>query len=88
MKRSEVPDSAWSEKPTPIPTKQVYDWDKLHDILVKKGFVVIESTNIRIDTHGTVECVEVRAFLNHLRYTKRIPLRTKRISDHRWACTL
>lgn len=90
MKISEVPKKAMSEPPTPIPTKTVvvYDWDALLAIVNKKGFIVIESEDVRAMTNGAEECVQVKAFNSHLRQTKGIPLRTKRISKNRWYCTL
>lgn len=69
---------------TTIPTKIVYDWDALYAILVHRGFVIIESDNMR-NEH---DCVEVKAFNCHLRQVKKGRLRTKRISINRWFCCL
>ena len=83
MKSSEVPAWADSVPATTIPTKTVPDWDMLHLILLANGYVVIESDELR----GR-ECVQVKAFNSHLRLTKNIKLRTKRIGKTRWFCTL
>ena len=83
MKSSEVPDWAHAVPPTAIPTKTVPDWDGMHLILLANGYVVIESDEMR-----GLECVPVKAFNSHLRLTKNLKLRTKRISETRWFCTL
>lgn len=90
MKFSEIPERALTGPATPLPTKTVvmYDWDALHRKLIAEGFVVIESEDLRIMSNGAEECVQVKAFNSHLRQTKGIPLRTKRIGKYRWLCTL
>lgn len=90
MKRSEIPNKAFTTPPTPLPTKTivVYDWEALHRKLIANGFVIIESDDVRTMTNGAEECVQVKAFNSHLRQTKGIPLRTKRISKNRWLCVL
>lgn len=88
MKISEVPNKAFTVPPTPIPTKVVPDWDALYQILVKRGFVVIESIDIRMTSIGAEECVPVKSFNNHVRLTQGKRLLTKRISATRWYCTL
>jgi hypothetical protein len=88
MKISDIPNSALSAQPTPIPMKVVYDWDVLHDVLLKEGFVIIESDNNRTTKAGAIECVPVKAFTSHLRTTNKLRLQTKRISSNRWFCTL
>ena len=84
MKASEVPDKAWDAKSTPIPTTVVYDWDALFAIMQAQGFVIISSDNIR----GEHDCVEVKAFNSHLRGKYNLRLRTKRLTQSRWFCTL
>lgn len=84
MKAKEIPMEAFNTPPTPIPTKMVYDWDAMYAILAHRGFVIIESDNIR----GEHDCVEVKAFNSHLRQIKKIGLRTRRISANRWFCCL
>ena len=84
MKTSEVPDRAWDAKSTPIPTTVVYDWDALLAIMQAQGFVIISSNNIR----GEHDCVEVKAFNSHLRSKYNLRLRTKRLTQSRWFCTL
>ena len=88
MKISEVPDAALAEPATPIPTKTVYDWDAMLAVIRKKGFVIIESDNLRTTTLGTDECVLVKMFNSHVRTVKGLALKTKRISKNRWYCTL
>ena len=84
MKLSEIPANAFVASPTPIPTKVAYDWDALYAILVHRGFVIIESDRVR----GLHDCVEVKAFNSHLRQIKKAKLKTKRISENKWYCTL
>ncbi len=88
MKISEVPDKAFTVTPTPIPLKLVPDWDALYQILKKRGFVVIESLDVRMTSIGAEECVPVKSFNNHVRLTQGKQLRTKRISATRWYCAL
>jgi len=88
MKITDVPQHAFTAEPTPIPTKQVYDWDALHDTLVRQGFVVIETDQLRTLTNNAEEAVLVKMFNSHLRTTKKLRLQTKRISANRWFCTL
>ena len=88
MKMSEIPSEAFTAPATPIPQKIVYDWGVLHLTIIEKGFVVIDSDEIRVLPSGAEECVLVKSFNSHLRLTKGIPLRTKRIGATRWYCTL
>jgi hypothetical protein len=83
MKLSEIPLDAFVTAPTPIPTKVAYDWDAMYAILVHRGYVILESDRVR--GH---ECVEVKAFNSHLRQIKKAKLKTKRIANNRWFCTL
>lgn len=88
MKVSDVPDKAWSAKPTPIPTKVVYDWDAMMSVIKKQGFVIIESDQVRVTKLGGEECVPVKAFNAYVRITKGRQLKTKRLTKSRWFCTL
>lgn len=88
MKLSDVPEQAFTAAPTPIPTKVVPDWDALYQILLKQGFVIIESNEIRIAAGSGDECVPVKGFNNHVRLSKGVPLRTKRITGTKWFCCL
>ena len=88
MKISEIPSEAFTAPATPIPQKIVYDWNALHLTLIDKGFIVIESDEIRVLPSGVEECIPVKALNSHLRINKGIPLRTKRIGATRWYCTL
>lgn len=88
MKISEVPTKAFTVAPTPIPMKMVPDWEALYQILMKRGFVVIESTDVRMTSTGIEECVPVKSFNNHVRLTQGARLFTKRIGATRWYCTL
>lgn len=88
MKISEVPDAAFDAKPTPVPTKIVYDWDALHKTLEAQGFVIIESSEIRVLPSGAEESVLVKAFNSHMALAKKLRLRTKRLSATRWYCTI
>lgn len=88
MKISDVPERAFTAVPTPIPTKTVPDWDALYQTLLRQGFVVIESDELRATTVGSEECVPVKSFNNHVRLSKGVPLRTKRITRTKWFCCL
>jgi len=88
MKISEVPDEAFNAQPTPVPTKVVYDWGSMHEVLITQGFVIIESDEIRVLPSGAEESVLVKMFNSHLRQIKGLRLQTKRISATRWYCTL
>lgn len=88
MRIDEIPDAALNAAPTPIPTKVMYDWQALYETLKAQGFVVIESDQLRTMPSGGVESVLVKMFNSHLRQTVGVRLRTKRISAHRWYCTL
>ena len=88
MKISDVPKKALVASPTHIPTKIVPDWDALYQVMLRRGFVIIESEDLRRTTTGAEESVPVKAFNNHVRLTKRMRLRTKRISETRWFCAL
>jgi len=88
MKIRDVPNEAFTAVPTPVPTKISYDWDKLFSIMVEKGYVVIESEDIRTLPSGAEESVLVKAFNSHCTLVQKQNLRTKRISIHRWYCTL
>ncbi len=88
MKSTEVPNKAWDALPTPIPMKMVYDWEALLVILKKRKFIVIESDEIRITKNGVEECIPVKAFNAFVRNVKKKQLRTRRLSQTRWLCTL
>jgi hypothetical protein len=88
MRIEEVPKKAWGVSPTPIPTKMVHDWEALLAILEKRNFIIIESDEIRITKNGTEECIPVKAFNAFVRNVKEKQLRTKRLSQTRWFCTL
>lgn len=88
MKIAEIPETALSAPPTPIPTVVMYDWEALFNTLQTQGFIVIESDNLRLTSKGADECVPVKMFNSYVRQNKHIPLRTKRISKFRWFCTL
>lgn len=88
MRISEIPDEALSLPATPVPTKTIYDWDALLEIMQRQGFVIIESTDIRRTKMGADESVPVKMFNSHLRQNKGLLLRTKRISKTRWFCCL
>ena len=88
MKISEIPSEAFIAPATPIPQRIVYDWEALHQTLQDRGFIIIESNSLRVLPSGVEECIPVKAFNSHLRQTKGIGLRTKRIGATRWYCTL
>jgi len=88
MRIDEIPDTALHAAPTPIPTKVVHDWYALYETLQSQGFVVIESDQLRTMPSGGVESVLVKMFNSYLRQTIGLRLKTKRISAHRWYCTL
>jgi hypothetical protein len=89
MKFSDIPQSAQFAPATPIPTKVVPDWDALRKVLEQQGFVIIESDEVRTATSaGAEECVPVKAFASHVRATKKLRLRVKRIGITRWFCTI
>ncbi len=90
MRIRDIPNEAWVlTQPTPLPQKTVvmYDWDALHQTLKEKGFIIIESYDLRVLPSGVEECIPVKAFNSYL-HSKKISLRTKRISATRWYCTL
>ncbi len=88
MRLSNVPEQAFTAAPTPIPTKVVPDWDSLYQTLLKQGFVIIESNELRSNSVGGEECVPVKSFNNHVRLTKGERLRTKRITGTKWFCCI
>ena len=88
MKMSEVPVKAFGLKATAIPMKSVPDWDSLYDTLVLKGFVIIDKGELRLTTANGLENTMVKAFNSHVRLTKKVRLRTKRIGENRWFCCL
>lgn len=88
MRMADVPKAAFSAEPTPVPTKIAYDWDKLFCIMVDKGYVVIESEDLRTLPSGTQESVLVKMFNSHCAMVQKQNLRTKRIGANRWYCTL
>jgi hypothetical protein len=88
MRLDDIPDTAYTAAPTPVPTKVVHDWQALHETLKARGFVVIESDELRKTPSGGVESSLVKMFNSHLRNTAGIRLKTRRISAHRWYCTL
>lgn len=88
MRLDDIPGTAYTAAPTPVPTKVVYDWQALHETLKAQGFVVIESDQLRATASGGVESVLVKSFNSYLRQTVGVRLKTKRISAHRWYCTI
>jgi len=88
VKTTEIPNKAWGALSTQIPTKVVYDWEAFLAILKKKKFVIIESAEIRMTKKGVEECIPVKAFNAFVRNSKGKQLRTKRLSQTRWFCTL
>ena len=88
MRLDDIPDTAYTAAPTPVPTKAVYDWQALHETLKAQGFVLIESDQLRATPSGGVESVLVKMFNSHLRQTLGVRLKTKRISTYRWYCTI
>lgn len=88
MKSSEVPRAAYEAPATPIPTREVFDWDALFLIMSARGFVVIESRDLRLTCTGTQESPLVKTFNNYVRTNKNVGLRTRRLSKYRWVCTL
>ena len=88
MRFDDIPSTAYTAAPTPVPTKVTYDWQALHETLKAQGFVIIESDQIRALPSGGVESALVKMFNSHLRQTAGVRLKTKRISVHRWYCTL
>jgi hypothetical protein len=88
MKIEDIPDTAYAAAPTPVPTKVVHDWQSLYETLKAKGFVIIESDQLRTMPGGGVESALVKMFNSHLRQTVGVRLKTKRISARRWYCTI
>lgn len=88
MKISDIPTEALAAPPTPIPTRVVYDWEVLLEVMLKQGYVIIESDKLRTTTANAEECVLVKMFNSYCRTTRKQKLRTKRISATRWFCTL
>lgn len=88
MRLDDIPDTAYTAAPTPVPTKMAYDWQALHETLKVQGFVIIESDQLRTAPSGAVESALVKAFNSHLRQTSSVRLKTRRIGAHRWYCTL
>ena len=87
MRISDIPDTALSAPPTPVPTKTVYDWAALVRVMKRQGFVIIESEQVRTTSIGAEECILVKMFNSYVRQNLRVPLRTKRISKNRWYCS-
>lgn len=88
MKFIDVPPWAYDAPSTAIPTKEVYDWDALHQLIVAQGFVIIESDEVRLTPRNAEECVPVKMFNSHMRTIKKLRLKTRRIGATRWYCTL
>lgn len=88
MKITDVPEAAFTAKPTPIPMKSVPDWDALYTVLMDEAFIVLEADEFRVAKNGSQEAVNVKNFNNYVRITKRRQLLTKRISNTRWVCML
>jgi len=92
MKLSEVPEKAFSTKPTSIPTKQVVvpDWAEFYAIVADRGFVIVEcdEDEIRTTNAGAEESVPVKAFNSWVRANLRGHIKTKRISKTRWFVAL
>ena len=88
MKITDVPEAAFTAKPTPIPMKSVPDCEAMLAVLIAKGFVVIEADEMRVTSIGTQEAVNVKNFNSFVRVTKHRKLLTKRVSNTRWVCVL
>ena len=90
MRIEDIPAEAWTLPPTPVPTKVVvtHDWPALYQTMQAQGFVIIESDQIRKTSTGVTESVPVKSFNTYLSQTLNVRLKTKRISAHRWYCTL
>jgi hypothetical protein len=90
MKFKDVPNAAWDAEPTPIPTKTVvvYDWEAMHQIMKTRGFVVIESDEVRTKVCGSEECVLVKMLNSYVRQTAKTKLFTRRLDKTRWLCKL
>lgn len=88
MKLSEIPEKVLTLKATAIPMKSIPDWDSLYAILITKGFVIIDEGELRLTNANGIENTMVKSFNNHMRLTKNLRLRTKRIGENRWFCCL
>lgn len=92
MKIADVPQAAFTQKATEVPTKVIvtHDWDKLHEMLEKKGFVVIEceESELRITNAGGEEAPVVKAFNSWVRANFGCHIKTKRIGATRWFVAL
>jgi hypothetical protein len=90
MKLEDIPAEAWTLPPTPVPVKlvEVPVWRVLHQTLQDQGFVIIESDKVRKTPTGVIESVLVKGFVTYLHQTLNVRLKTRRISAHRWYCTL
>ena len=90
MKLEDIPAEAWTLPPTPVPVKlvEVPVWRALHQTLQDQGFVIIESDKVRKTPTGVIESVLVKGFVTYLHQTLNVRLKTRRISAHRWYCTL
>ena len=90
MRIEDIPTEAWTLPPTPLPTKVVVlpDWHALYTLMQAQGFVIIESDQLRKTPSGGIESVPVKSFNTYLSQTIGVRLKTRRISAHRWYCTL
>lgn len=93
MRIEDVPERAFTQPATPIPTKTVvvHDWEALYQTLLAEGFIVIESDDTRtVNGTNAIECVHVKAFNSYLRQARnfKVRLQTKRIGKTRWVCAL
>jgi hypothetical protein len=90
MRIEEIPAEAWTLPPTPVPTKVVvtHDWPALYQTMQTQGFVIIESDELRKTANGVTESVLVKCFNSYVSQSAGARLKTKRISAHRWYCTL
>lgn len=92
MKVSEVPDKAFTTKPTSIPTKTVVvpDWGRFYAMVERAGFVIVECDEdaIRTTNLGSEEAVPVKAFNSWVRANFGRQLKTRRISKNRWFVAL
>ena len=92
MKIADVPKAAFTQTAIKVPTKVVttYDWEALHDLIGKKGFVVIEcgEDELRITNAGGEEAPVVKAFNSWVRANFGWHLKTKRIGATRWFVAL
>lgn len=87
MKMEEVPKEAWDAAPTPIPTKQIPDWDAMFVILKEKGFVIIDDPDTHLNPYGSMISPKVKALATKAWHARQ-KLLTRRLTPTRWVCVL